>query len=40
MAVSWDMYDSPIEMDELCETYGVTRTPLETVAQRMIIAAL
>ena len=39
MAAAFDLYDSPTEMDELCETYGITLTPLETVAQHMVSAA-
>jgi NADH dehydrogenase len=39
MAAGFDMYDSPMEMDELCETYGITLTPLETVAKHMVGAA-
>lgn len=40
VVASFDMYDSPIEMDALCETFGVTLTPLETVAQNMVSAVL
>jgi NADH dehydrogenase len=39
MAASFDMYDSPMEMANLSETYGVTLTPLETIARQMLAAA-
>jgi len=40
VVASFDMYDSPIEMDDLCETFGVTLTPLATVARNMVSATL
>lgn len=40
MAAGFDLYDSPMEMDELCETYGITLTPLETVAHYMVSGAV
>jgi NADH dehydrogenase len=39
MAAGFDMYDSPMEMDALCETYGVSLTPLAAFARQMVAAA-